>query len=85
MSHVSDMNSDLVIAIFELSEGQGIIKVLGISRVNCKCKDVSEIATTRNLVSCNLFRNVVCSILYILLKTIWQSIFCKVLQIAMAR
>src|SRR3546814_17226631 len=43
MSHISNMNAYLTIAIFQQTEGNGILTILCIRRVNCKCGNLPKV------------------------------------------
>ena len=49
MTHISNMNTNLIITIFQYSEWKGIIKILCINRVNSKCQNITEIFSFSDL------------------------------------
>ena len=53
MSHISYVDSHLIIAVIKFSERDGIIEILGICRVNRKGEDISEILSSLEIFSCD--------------------------------
>ena len=45
MSHIGNMYSDLIVAVFKHLERKSIVKILCICRVNSKCQDIPEVAS----------------------------------------
>ena len=54
MAYISNMDSHLIISVFEFAETQGIVKVLGICRVYGKGECAGEIAASLPILFCNL-------------------------------
>ena len=48
------MDTDLIIAVFQLAERERIIEVLCISRVDGECQYVAEVAALCYVISCDL-------------------------------
>ena len=57
------MHSNLVVAVLQLDQGQGVIKVLGIGRVYGECQCLTEVLTALEILIGDLLRDLVGRIL----------------------
>ena len=63
MGNIRNVHSNLVIAVLKYLKRNCIVKILGICRVYCKCKDLPHILAAADLLGINLHRNLLCSLL----------------------
>ena len=57
------MHSNLVVAVLQLDQGQGVVKVLGICRVYGECQCLTEVLTALEILIGDLLRDLVGRIL----------------------
>ena len=67
------MDADLVIPVFQFPEGEGVVIVLGIGRIDGECQDVPEIAAALEVLFRDLVRNRVRGILHLLAEAVRQA------------
>ena len=77
MAHVGDMHTDLVEAIVELLDREGVVEVLGILRVDGAGPRVAEVLTLRHILIGYLTRDLLSSILHAFRVLIRQSVLRK--------
>ena len=71
------MHAHLIMAVVELTERQGIVKVLGIFRVNGTGPYIPEVLALLHILSRDLARNLIGSFLHTLRVFIRQAILCE--------
>ena len=71
------MDSDLVVAVVQFLEGQCVVEVFRVRRVDGECQGVAEIPTTLEIFLCDLVRNLVGGVLHLRLEPVRQGIFGK--------
>ena len=74
MGHVRNMDAHLIIAVIQHLEGQRVVKVLGIFRVDSECQGIPEIATFLDLCRCYFIGNAVRCILHFCLESVRKPI-----------
>ena len=82
------MHTNFKIAIIKHLQRYCIIKILCVGRVYGKGADLPEISAGVYLFLWNFYRNLCCSLLYLLLKLVWQTIlgkYCVHLGVVLAR
>ncbi len=75
--HIGDMHADLPVAVFQLAYGEGVVKVLGISRVYGECSDLAEVFAPRHFFIGNAGIDLVGSLLHSLRVAVGQAVLGK--------
>ena len=71
------MDSDLVVAVVQFLEGQCVVEVFRVRRVDGECQSVTEIPTSLEISLCDLVRNLIRRVLDLRLEPVRQGIFSK--------
>ena len=67
------MHTDLIIAVLELAERQGVVEVLGVCGVDGECKGVAEILAAFQVVGSDLVGDLVGGVLHLLGETVRKA------------
>src|SRR5690349_9307253 len=76
MRYVSNMNSNLIISIFEFQERKSIVKIFCIEGVDGECCDLTEVAALFDFFASNSFCNFFRLVLNIFREAKWQIELC---------
>ena len=74
MRHIGNVHTNLPQSLACGADGECIVKVLGIGRVNGKCCHTAEILALGNLLGCYVGRQLACSLLNGSRIGVWQAI-----------